>query len=177
MVEPTAPVDEVAGDPDARFQIGEVARRTGVTQRTLRFYEERGLLTPSDRMEGGFRLYSEADIERIRMIKRLQDLLGFKLAEIKELVEAEEVRAQLRATQRPGRDLPERRERVELVRNALRTQLDVVEPKLEQLEAMKSQLRERLASMEERLEQIDEAMATGRPLPDPADARSDAPAR
>ena len=88
----------VTADTEARYQIGEVADRTGVTQRTLRFYEEKGLLTPADRMEGGFRLYSEADIGRIRLIKQLQQLLGFSLAEIKEMVEAEETRATLRAT-------------------------------------------------------------------------------
>ena len=47
---------------EAYLQIGEVAERTGVTQRTLRFYEEKGLLRPPTRMEGGFRLYSEDDV-------------------------------------------------------------------------------------------------------------------
>ena len=49
---------------DPYLQIGEVAERTGVTQRTLRFYEEKGLLKPPSRMDGGFRLYSEADVKR-----------------------------------------------------------------------------------------------------------------
>jgi DNA-binding transcriptional MerR regulator len=60
----------------AYLQIGEVAERTGVTQRTLRFYEEKGLLKPPSRMEGGFRLYSEDDVRRVEQIKRLQKLLG-----------------------------------------------------------------------------------------------------
>src|SRR3989337_4088463 len=83
------------------LRIGEVAERTGVTQRTLRFYEEKGLLKPPTRMEGGFRLYSEADIQRVEQIKRLRQLLGFTLAEIKEMVDAEEVKMQLRAQYRP----------------------------------------------------------------------------
>ena len=70
----------------ADLQIGEVAERTGVTQRTLRFYEERGLLKPPSRMEGGFRLYSEEDVQRVEQIKGLQRLLGLSLAEIKEMV-------------------------------------------------------------------------------------------
>ena len=85
------------------LQIGEVADRTGVTQRTLRFYEERGLLKPPTRMDGGFRLYSEDDVARVEQIKQLQSLLGLTLAEIKEMVEAEEVREELRATYRPDR--------------------------------------------------------------------------
>jgi DNA-binding transcriptional MerR regulator len=145
----------------ARYQIGEVAERTGVTQRTLRFYEEKGLLTPADRMEGGFRLYSESDVERIQLIKQLQQLLGFTLAEIKEMVEAEDIRSQIRATFRPDRDLPGRRERAEVIRSALRRQLDVVEPKLKQLQQMRTDLKERLAAIEERISQIDEAMANG----------------
>src|SRR5690349_8128664 len=83
------------------LQIGEVADRTGVTQRTLRFYEERGLLKPPSRMDGGFRLYSEDDVARVEQIKRLQSLLGLTLAEIKDMVVAEEVKEELRATFRP----------------------------------------------------------------------------
>src|ERR687898_680935 len=90
------------------LQIGEVADRTGVTQRTLRFYEERGLLKPPSRMDGGFRLYSENDVARVEQIKRLQNLLGLTLAEIKDMVEAEEVRTELKATYRPDLDLNER---------------------------------------------------------------------
>jgi hypothetical protein len=54
-----APPDNAAPRADASLQIGEVAERTGVTQRTLRFYEEKGLLKPPSRLDGGFRLYSE----------------------------------------------------------------------------------------------------------------------
>ena len=93
---------------EPRLQIGEVADRTGVTQRTLRFYEERGLLKPPTRMDGGFRLYSEDDVGRVEQIKRLQSLLGLTLAEIKEMVEAEEVKEELRATYRPDLEVGER---------------------------------------------------------------------
>ena len=160
-----APAD-AGSSADPRYQIGEVAQRTGLTQRTLRFYEEKGLLTPTDRMEGGFRLYSDSDIGRVELIKQLQGLLGFTLAEIKEMVEAEELRAQIRATRRPDRDLPERRQRVEQVIAALRRQLEVVEPKIEQLVDMRREIRERLDTLELRLQEIDEAIAAGGPLED-----------
>jgi DNA-binding transcriptional MerR regulator len=151
---------------EARFQIGEVAERTGVTQRTLRFYEEKGLLRPPERMDGGFRLYSEADIERITAIRNMQSLLGMTLAEIKEMVEAEELRAQIRATFRPDRELPDRKERVETVIDSVRRQLAIVESKLEALTAMRKELRERLATTEERRRQIIEAIESGVPLAD-----------
>ena len=160
----TSEVTDASPSTEPEFQIGEVAQRTGLTQRTLRFYEERGLVTPADRMEGGFRLYSEADIGRVELIKQLQGLLGFTLAEIKEMVEAEELRAQIRATFRPDRDLPERRERVEQVIVAVRRQLEVVGPKIEQLVEMRGELSERLDMLEQRLVEIDEALAGGQPL-------------
>ena len=152
-----AAIQAVTADTEARYQIGEVADRTGVTQRTLRFYEEKGLLTPADRMEGGFRLYSEADIGRIRLIKQLQQLLGFSLAEIKEMVEAEETRATLRAT-RPGEAIePDaQRARFEQGLRALRSQLTVVETKLEQLTELRAALVERIARMERRIADLDQ---------------------
>ncbi len=149
---------------EARYQIGEVAERTGVTQRTLRFYEEKGLLPPPERMEGGFRLYSDADVERINSIRSMQSLLGLTLAEIKEMVEAEELRAQMRATFRPDRELPARKARVEVVIDSLRRQLAIVETKLEALSTMRQELSERLANTEERRRQIVEAIETGQPL-------------
>ena len=152
---------ETGPSTDPRYQIGEVAQRTGVTQRTLRFYEEKGLVTPADRMQGGFRLYSDADIDRVELIKKLQGLLGFTLAEIKEMVEAEEQRAQIRATRCPDRDLPARRQRVQQVVTALRRQLDVVGPKIDQLIEMRADLSERLKAVEQRLAEIDEALAEG----------------
>ena len=109
----------------ARYQIGEVADRTGVTQRTLRFYEEKGLLRPPERMDGGFRLYSDDDVQRIEYIRQLQQYLGFTLAEIKEMVEAEDLRQQIISTFRPDRELPARLERVTRIIGALERQLEV----------------------------------------------------
>lgn len=117
-------------------------------------------------MDGGFRLYSDADVERITSIRSMQSLLGLTLAEIKEMVEAEELRAQMRATFRPDRELPARKERTEVVIESLRRQLTIVEAKLEALSMMRTDLSERLANTEERRRQIIEAIETGLPLPE-----------
>jgi DNA-binding transcriptional MerR regulator len=149
-----SPDQLTASDDLARYQIGEVAERTGVTQRTLRFYEEKGLLTPADRMEGGFRLYSESDVGRIKLIKQLQQLLGFSLAEIKEMVEAEEIRATLRA-QRAGENPPRNDpSRAQQALRALKRQLAVVEPKLQQLTELRADLLERIERTEHRLQEM-----------------------
>ena len=68
------------------LQIGEVAHRVELSLRTVRYYEEVGLITPSARSEGGFRLYSENDVERLLLIKRMRPL-GLTLDEIGELAD------------------------------------------------------------------------------------------
>lgn len=172
MVQQTTPTASDDGAPRddadvARYQIGEVADRTGVTQRTLRFYEEKGLLRPPERMDGGFRLYSDADVERIASIRNMQSLLGLSLAEIKEMVEADELRAQMRATFRPDRELPARLERVGIIREAIQRQLVIVDHKLGALSEMRRELGERLMNVEERQRAITEAIETGEPYEEP----------
>lgn len=67
------------------YQIGEVADRVGLSLRTLRYYEEVGLVEPSERSPGGFRLYGEEDIQRAEFVKQLKPL-DFSLDEIRELL-------------------------------------------------------------------------------------------
>ena len=153
---------EIAG---AYLQIGEVAERTGVTQRTLRFYEEKGLLKPPSRMEGGFRLYSEEDVRRVEEIRRLQKLLGFALAEIKEMVEAEEVKWQLRAEYRPQADLTERRQSIAKALEVTERQHALIRQKVDGLQDMKARLEEKLQKYRQWLEQIDEALAVHQRTP------------
>ncbi|GGQ84881.1 MerR family transcriptional regulator [Streptomyces flaveolus] len=69
------------------MQIGEVAARTELSLRTIRHYEETGLVIPSARSRGGFRLYTEADIARLMVIRRMKPL-GFTLDEMRDLLDA-----------------------------------------------------------------------------------------
>ena len=79
------------------LRIGEVAELTGTTPRTIRYYEEIGLLPGADdRAQGQHRFYSEADVERVREIIRLRDLLGLSLDQLAVLLDAETARAALR---------------------------------------------------------------------------------
>ncbi|MDX3528171.1 MerR family transcriptional regulator [Streptomyces sp. ID05-39B] len=74
---------------DKHMQIGEVAARTELSLRTIRHYEETGLVIPSARSQGGFRLYTEADIARLMVIRRMKPL-GFTLDEMRDLLDATE---------------------------------------------------------------------------------------
>jgi len=140
------------------LQIGEVADRTGVTQRTLRFYEERGLLKPPTRMEGGFRLYSEDDVARVEQIKQLQSLLGLTLAEIKEMVEAEEVREELRATYRPDLEVGERIKRYQKRIEVTQRQFDIISSKLAAMKDMKKDLEERLSRYRKNISDLEDEL-------------------
>ena len=77
--------------PPVQWRIGEVAKLTGVTTRTLRYWEELQLLQPSNYRASGERLYSPADVARVTRIKNLQELLGFSLAEVRTVLDAGDV--------------------------------------------------------------------------------------
>lgn len=86
---------------EPKLQIGEVADRTGLSLRTVRYYEEVGLVVPSTRTEGGFRLYTEDDVDRLTLIKQLKPL-DFTLDEVRDLLEIRDALAS------PGTDGAER---------------------------------------------------------------------
>ena len=159
---PHLPQERETPSEEPYLQIGEVAERTGVTQRTLRFYEEKGLLKPPSRMEGGFRLYSEADIERVERIKRLQTLLGFPLSEIKELVEAEEVKLQLRQEYRPEAALSEKKAQLLKAIEVTQRQYDLIRQKVDAMAEMRGHLEERLQTFHGWLEHIESELKAGR---------------
>lgn len=77
---------------DATMQIGELAERTGLSLRTIRHYDDIGLLKPSGRSEGGFRLYTQPDLERLLLIRRMKPL-GFSLEDMVDLLQIMEARA------------------------------------------------------------------------------------
>ena len=73
------------------LKIGELAKRSGVTTKTIRYYELLGLLPDPQRTDSGYRLYGEADVERLVFIRRAKEL-GFSLSDIKEVLEIHDAR-------------------------------------------------------------------------------------
>jgi len=137
------------------LRIGEVADRVGVTPRTIRYYEELGLLGGGDRAKGAHRLYSEADVGRLSELIRLRDLLGLSLEELVTLAEAEEARAALR-DQWYGDPTDE--ERVAIIERAtelVQQQLDLVRARRRTLDEFAGELEEKLASLRERRRSLD----------------------
>ncbi|GAB2958176.1 MerR family transcriptional regulator [Streptomyces pseudoechinosporeus] len=82
------------------MQIGEVSERTGLSLRTIRRYEDVGVVVPSERSMGGFRLYTEAEVRRLALVRRMRPL-GFCLEDIRALLEV------LEQLPDDGRPLPE----------------------------------------------------------------------
>lgn len=128
-----------------RYRIEQVADRLQTTKRTLRYYEEIGLLPPAERTEGGYRLYSEDDIARLERIQRLKDLLGFSLAEIRELLQADYERGLVKAAYQHETDPAAKLKHLEKAERLNRQQLAVVEHKMAGLEQMRQDILQRLA--------------------------------
>ncbi len=155
---------DTAEQPQAGYlQIGEAAERSQLTQRTLRYYEEKGLLNPPTRMDGGFRLYSPEDMERISRIRQFKDLLGVSLADIKELLEADDVRLQIKAEWRRDADSAEKAAKMRRSRDVTAQQIALIDQKMANMAAMRATLQERIAKYDASLARW--AAEQGEPLP------------
>ncbi len=137
------------------MHIDAVARRTGLTKRTIRYYEQIGLLGACDRSEGGFRVFAEADVTRLERIQALKHSAGLSLAEISELLEAETVRERIRARYRASDDPVEKRAMLAESRSVLTRQLALIERKRRVLDELAAEYQERL----QRVAQLDEELA------------------
>ena len=123
------------------LRIGEVAELTGTTPRTIRYYEEIGLLPDSlDRAQGKHRSYTQEDVERVREIIRLRDLLGLSLEELATLLEAETARATIRREIQQTDDPAEIRRMREEALGHISTQLELVRRRRRELEQLESEL-------------------------------------
>ena len=125
------------------IRIGELAERTGVTPRTIRYYEEIGLLTGAERPRGSHRLYADTDVERVNELKRLRDLLNLSLDELKQILEAEEARVVLRKRFHESQSDAERLIIVEAALPHLDKQLELVRRRKRELERLESELVDR----------------------------------
>jgi MerR family transcriptional regulator, repressor of the yfmOP operon len=133
------------------FRIGEVAEQVGVTTRTIRYYEEIGLLDRGHtRDKGAHRQYTDADVTRLRELIRLRDLLGLSLEELIALVEAEDARAALRDQ---WHDDPTDAERTAILDSAIglvRQQLDLVHSRRKTLDEFAAELTQKLDTLRQR---------------------------
>ncbi|TMK23770.1 MAG: MerR family transcriptional regulator [Actinobacteria bacterium] len=157
-----APTPSVPAPPGARpasLRIGDVARLLGTTPRTIRYYEEIGLLPEAPaRRSGGHRIYAEAEVERIKEVMRLKDLLGVSLDELKTLLTAEDARAEVRAQLRRDDVRPaRRRELLEEALGHIDHQLELVRHRASELAKLEDELSETRKRVRRKIRGLDAA--------------------
>jgi MerR family transcriptional regulator, repressor of the yfmOP operon len=135
-------------------RMDEVVKRTGLTPRAIRYYEEVGLLTAASRTAGGFRLFTEADVATLLRIKELQTLLGFSLAEIKESMHADAARAELRQAYAQATDVPTKLRIVDQADGLLRSQIATIDERVGRLMELRREYAEGLERVHARRAEI-----------------------
>jgi DNA-binding transcriptional MerR regulator len=139
------------------LRIQEVAADVGLTARSIRYYEELGLLKPAARSEGAYRLYDADDLDRLRFIKGLRDDAGFSLSEIGQLLEDEDARARNRERLRATADPDERRDIFQESSARIDHQVAILRAKIERLEAMIGEAEAKRAHIADHIREIDQA--------------------
>lgn len=144
------------------LKIGDVARLAGVTPRTIRYYEEVGLLpAPDAREPGAHRTYAPSDVERLTELIRLKSLLGVSLDGLKDLVEAEDNRAAMRREWHEGVEDPvRRREIMETLDSHASRQLELVRARRDEIAALEAELLDRRKRIRLRMRELDDEPAT-----------------
>jgi MerR family transcriptional regulator, repressor of the yfmOP operon len=137
------------------LRINEVAAETGLTARSIRYYEEVGLLKPAARSEGAYRLYDADDVARLEFIKGLRDDAGFSLAEIRQLLEDETARAANRTRFRQSRSRAERRAVLLDGITRIDRQVATLRGKIARLESMIDTANDRRRHLEGHIAEID----------------------
>jgi MerR family transcriptional regulator, repressor of the yfmOP operon len=138
------------------LRIGDVAKLAGTTPRTIRYYEEIGLLPASSARErGAHRTYAEEDVERLADLLRLKDLLGLSLDGLKALVEAEDARASLRREWESGVEDPVRRRQIlDESLGHIGRQLDLVRRRRDEIATLESELLAKRKRVQSRLREL-----------------------
>ena len=149
------PAAAPAGEAEPLLRIQAVAEDVGLTPRSIRYYEEIGLLKPAARSEGAYRLYDGDDIERLRFIKGLRDDAGFSLAEIGQLLEDERARARISARFKETHDPAERRQLVVDGLARIDRQIETLRRKIDRLASMITAAELRRRHLNEHLAETD----------------------
>ncbi len=144
-----ADISSTTDEKSAYYRIEQVAERTGLTRRTLRYYEEIGLLPPPRRTEGNYRLYSEEDVAYIERIHQMKSALGLSLKEVEEFLAEDDERRVLQTTYQTQSDSAQRLTALERAVSLTRRQLDLITRKIAALEQYSVKLNERLQRYEE----------------------------
>jgi len=138
------------------YKIDDVAKECGLTKRSIRYYEEIGLISPPERSEGGFRLYSDLHIERLKKIMNVRDVLGFSLQEVQEYMAISEAYEEFRLHYRENKEKMNEDERKEKLLGAeviLAQQLKMIDEKLKKMNDIRDEMNEMYQRVQKAIEQ------------------------
>nr|WP_154985856.1 MerR family transcriptional regulator [Paenibacillus xylanexedens] len=124
------------------FKIDDVAKACGLTKRTIRYYEEIGVMPSPQRTDGGTRLYSQDDIDYLKKVVRAKEVLGFSLQELHAYVATTDVLNEQRFDYQQTTEVKERIEKLSLMEATLDGQLQLLEQKLQSIHAVQQELEE-----------------------------------
>jgi DNA-binding transcriptional MerR regulator len=138
------------------YKIDDVATKTGLTKRTIRYYEEIGLIETPARTEGGMRLYSEEDIERLNKIVLAKEVLGFSLQELQQFIQMNEAIELHRHTVRSTEDRAERKGKLIEISEVLNREIEMIKFKMMRMHEFKEELLALELMVKEAISHIDE---------------------
>lgn len=142
------------------LKIDEVAKQSGLSKRTIRYYEEIGLMASPPRSEGGTRLYSQSHVDFLKKITAIKEVLGFSLQELQHYLNLHETFEKERADYRQEHDPVAQKEKLKDILKAADEQIFVIEEKLKKIFKVQEELisvRERARARLEQLEQENES--------------------
>ena len=120
------------------YKIDEVTKQVGLTKRTLRYYEEIGLIHPQNVVRN-IRLYTDEDIARIKRIVEAKEVLGITLQEMQHFLSLKK-----RMEQRRNSENPRDREVIQEIKDMLEKQVQTLDEKMEQMQRVKAELEDSL---------------------------------
>ena len=137
-------------------KIDEVAKQTGLTKRTIRYYEEIGILPEPQRTDGGTRLYTEKDIDLLKKVVNAKEVLGFSLQELQKYIAMSDVLETKKVVYRSAHNEQEQKEKLTQIIHVVNEQLGLIEVKLDKIQKVKQELEELRTRATNKLKQLQE---------------------
>jgi DNA-binding transcriptional MerR regulator len=138
------------------LKIEEVAKRTGLTKRAIRYYEDFGLISAPERTQGGIRLYSEENIEKINKIMLVKEVLGFSLAELQQYMAFQSLIEQQKSEYRTSEDREARRLKLIDISQVIHKEKTMIDMKIKRMEQFKEELMETEKRVLKAIDQLQE---------------------
>lgn len=122
------------------LRIDDVAKKSGLTKRAIRYYEQIGLLPSPTRSEGGYRLYTEKDVEFLKKVMNAKEVMGFSLQELQDFIKLSEILEIQRLDYKQVKGTNQQKEKLEKVLHTVEEELRLIEQKKNNILAVEADL-------------------------------------